>query len=73
LLDETLQVHISVATDITAQPTEMRQPDYPLVALQQLTRNAVMHRTYEERMHRYGLRGLATALKSKIQVARSGK
>jgi ATP-dependent DNA helicase RecG len=47
LLDETLQVHISVATDITTQPTEIRHPDYPLVALQQLTRNAVLHRTYE--------------------------
>lgn len=47
LLDATLQAHISVATDITAQPIEMRQPDYPIVALQQLARNAVMHRTYE--------------------------
>jgi ATP-dependent DNA helicase RecG len=47
ILDETLQVNISVATDITAQPIELRQPDYPIVALQQLARNAVMHRTYE--------------------------
>ncbi|MEQ9671815.1 ATP-binding protein [Coleofasciculus sp. G2-EDA-02] len=47
ILDATLQAHISVATDITAQPIEMRQPDYPIVALQQLARNAVMHRTYE--------------------------
>jgi ATP-dependent DNA helicase RecG len=46
-LDETLQVHISVATDITASPVEIQQPNYPIVALQQLARNAVMHRTYE--------------------------
>ena len=47
MLDETFQSHISVATDITAQPIEIRQPDYPIVALQQIARNAVMHRTYE--------------------------
>lgn len=47
ILDATIQAHISIATDITAQPIEMRQPDYPIVALQQLTRNAVMHRIYE--------------------------
>lgn len=47
ILDETLQINISIATDITAQPVEIKQPDYPIVALQQLARNAVMHRTYE--------------------------
>lgn len=47
MLDEIFQAHISVASDITAQPVEMRQPDYPIVALQQLARNAVMHRSYE--------------------------
>lgn len=47
MLDETFQAHISVASDLTAQPVEIRQPDYPIVALQQLARNAVMHRTYE--------------------------
>ena len=47
ILDEILQINISVATDITAQPVEIRQPDYPIVALQQLARNAVMHRNYE--------------------------
>ena len=30
-----------------AGPTELRSPDYPIVALQQLVRNAVLHRTYE--------------------------
>jgi ATP-dependent DNA helicase RecG len=47
ILDELLQINISVATDITAQPLEVRHPDYPIVALQQLARNAVMHRSYE--------------------------
>jgi len=47
LLDETLQAHISIASDITSQPVEIKQPDYPLVALQQLARNAVLHRNYE--------------------------
>ncbi|OUL37567.1 transcriptional regulator [Nostoc sp. T09] len=47
MLDEIFQAHISVATDITAQPIEIRQPDYPIVSLQQIARNAVMHRTYE--------------------------
>jgi ATP-dependent DNA helicase RecG len=46
-LDETLQTHISIASDITSQSREIKQPDYPLVALQQLTRNAVLHRNYE--------------------------
>src|SRR5579883_465234 len=47
LLDEVFQANIAVATDIISQPTEIRHPDYPIVALQQLARNAVLHRTYE--------------------------
>lgn len=47
-LDEVLQANISTASDITAQTIELKQPDYPIVALQQLVRNAVMHRSYEE-------------------------
>lgn len=45
--DEKLKAHISVSVDITSAATERQQPDYPLAALQQLIRNAVMHRTYE--------------------------
>lgn len=47
-IDEVLQANISTASDITAQPIEIKQPDYPIVALQQFVRNAVMHRSYEE-------------------------
>lgn len=46
-LDEVLQAHVSVASDATSSTIEIRQPDYPIVALQQLSRNAVMHRNYE--------------------------
>jgi ATP-dependent DNA helicase RecG len=46
-LDATLVAHISVQTDITSKTTEQRRPDYPIVALQQLTRNAILHRNYE--------------------------
>jgi ATP-dependent DNA helicase RecG len=46
-LDELLRIHIRTAVDLTSDPVERRYPDYPLLALQQLTRNALMHRTYE--------------------------
>jgi len=46
-LDELLNINISTAIDITSSPTEIRHPDYPLAALQQLARNAVLHRNYQ--------------------------
>jgi ATP-dependent DNA helicase RecG len=46
-LDEKLDAHNQVAVDITSQATETRSALYPRVALQQLTRNAIMHRAYE--------------------------
>jgi ATP-dependent DNA helicase RecG len=46
-LDEVLQAHVSVATDVRSRPVEVRAPDYPMVALQQIGRNAVLHRIYE--------------------------
>ncbi len=46
-LDELLELNVSVSADLTSGPREIRRPDYPVVALQQLARNAVMHRTYE--------------------------
>jgi len=46
-LDVLLKANIRIATDIISQSTETRTPDYPLGALQQLARNAIMHRNYE--------------------------
>ncbi|HEY9867811.1 MAG TPA: ATP-binding protein [Candidatus Obscuribacterales bacterium] len=45
-LDMALEAHISVATDLTGS-VEVHLPDYPLPSLQQVTRNAVLHRSYE--------------------------
>jgi ATP-dependent DNA helicase RecG len=47
-VDELLEVNIAIATDITSGPTELRQPDYPIAAMQQLIRNAILHRAYDE-------------------------
>ena len=47
-LDDLLEANVSVATDVTSGTREVRRPDYPIVALQQLVRNAVMHRSYEQ-------------------------
>lgn len=46
-IDEILEANIEVATSITEAHLEIRRPDYPLAALQQLVRNAVLHRSYQ--------------------------
>jgi ATP-dependent DNA helicase RecG len=46
-LDELLALNISTAVDFTSADRESRRPDYPLPALQQVVRNAIMHRAYE--------------------------
>ena len=46
-LDEKLEAHNSTAVDITTHSTETRSGPYSRIALQQLTRNAIMHRVYE--------------------------
>ncbi len=46
-LDELLEANISTPSNIQGGSIEIRQPDYPLIALQQLARNAILHRTYE--------------------------
>jgi ATP-dependent DNA helicase RecG len=47
ILNNVFEANISVATDITSARKEIREPDYPIVALQQIARNGVLHRTYE--------------------------
>ena len=46
-LDEKLAAHLTTSVDFSSQDREVRKSTYPLSALQQLARNAVMHRNYE--------------------------
>ncbi len=46
-LDDKLKATLATAVDFTSGTTEVRKSPYPLSALQQICRNAVMHRTYE--------------------------
>lgn len=46
-IDEKLAAHNRTAIEFKTSPREHRSPDYPMAALQQLVRNAVMHRSYE--------------------------
>lgn len=46
-LDDKLAAHNRTRVDFTSSSLEIREPTFPLSALQQLTRNAVLHRTYE--------------------------
>jgi ATP-dependent DNA helicase RecG len=45
--DEKLATHNRVAVDLTSQDRERRTPLYPMPALHQIVRNAIMHRSYE--------------------------
>lgn len=46
-LDELVTLNIRTAVQVGTDLADDRRPDYPLRALQQVTRNAVMHRNYE--------------------------
>ena len=46
-LEELLDLNILTRTVVDGVERELRQPDYPIDALRQLVRNAVMHRSYE--------------------------
>lgn len=46
-LDELLRLNTRTAVDVGTGLKDVRKADYPLAALQQLTRNALLHRNYE--------------------------
>lgn len=46
-IDEKLDAHNRIEINFTSTDREIRSSPYPRAALQQLVRNAVMHRTYE--------------------------
>ena len=46
-MDDKMKAHIHTRVDFKTSSTELRSPSYPIVALQQISRNAIMHRSYE--------------------------
>jgi ATP-dependent DNA helicase RecG len=46
-LDDKLRAYLTTSVDFTSADREIRRRPYPLAALQQFARNAVMHRAYE--------------------------
>jgi ATP-dependent DNA helicase RecG len=46
-LEEVLRAHIDTRVVIAGEPVERRQTNVPFEALQQIVRNAVIHRQYE--------------------------
>jgi len=46
-LEEKLVAHNRTSVDFTSQSREERTALYPMTALQQITRNSILHRTYE--------------------------
>jgi len=46
-LEDLLKSNIQIASDFTSGAKEIHTPDYPIVALQQVVRNAILHRSYE--------------------------
>ena len=46
-LEDVIKSSIQSSPDFTTGPVEVRTPDYPIVALQQIARNAILHRSYE--------------------------
>lgn len=47
LLDDLLTINITTRSNFVGAQTEQRRTDYPIDALRQLIRNAILHRTYE--------------------------
>lgn len=45
-IDQLLKINIHASVDMTTSSREIRQADYPIVALQQIIRNAILHRSY---------------------------
>ena len=42
-----IKINISVSSDFTSGPVEVRSADYPRAAIEQIAHNAIMHRSYD--------------------------
>lgn len=46
-LDDLIELSISSTVDFVSQNREVRKPNYPIIAIQQIVRNAILHRNYQ--------------------------
>lgn len=46
-LDEKVEAHLTTSVDFTTAAVEQRHSEFPLPAIQQVMRNAILHRVYE--------------------------
>lgn len=46
-IEDILKANVQTSIDFTSGPVEVRRADYPIAALQQVIRNAILHRSYE--------------------------
>ena len=69
--DDKLRSHIRTRVDITSADLERRTSTYPLEALQQVTRNAVMHRAYEQTNAPVRITCSTTVSRSSVRAAHS--
>ena len=47
LIDDLLEINVSIRSTILGNSVEEKRSDYPIEALRQLIRNAILHRSYE--------------------------
>jgi ATP-dependent DNA helicase RecG len=47
MAEEKLVAHIETARDFTSEAVDVAHAAYPIVAIQQLARNAILHRSYD--------------------------
>ncbi|MBN1517661.1 putative DNA binding domain-containing protein [Candidatus Sumerlaeota bacterium] len=47
MLDELINVNVEIRTEIARSNLEIQTPDYPIAAIQQVIRNAILHRNYD--------------------------
>ncbi|MGD9855083.1 MAG: helix-turn-helix domain-containing protein [Planctomycetaceae bacterium] len=69
-LDRLLRSQLTVWTTIEESGPETRHPDYPLTALTQIARNAVLHRNYESTTLRHACIGTPIEWRFRAQAGR---
>lgn len=46
-VDRLVRINTAVSSDFPSGPEEVRKPDYPSTAIEQIAHNAIMHRSYD--------------------------